>query len=306
MKLNSMTSDPLRPSLRLRDSIERLQAISQLNESDWLDLLQMTWTEYYSFRSGFEKLPYQAAERIADHFEIKPLELFIHRVDFIRIAKLRTRLPLQIPHRYQVAAYGRMRSTITSIESLEKNFGWRLKNDVIKAFELHEPALMDPFAPISIQLITDICEYLHRRQFSEKDFFNMGAYSYEGNRDSLIASYYSELSGFQEGFYAFANVLVPLFEKNCTYEFKMNDAVTGQMIVRSNPDIAAELKIKTLGSPHVCHLKAGIFASICSYFNMTMPKVTHPECEHRGDSACRFVFDFSDCQPILTGSAVGF
>jgi len=306
MKFSGITNDPLRPSLRLIDSIERLQAISQLNESDWLDLLKMTWTDYYSFRSGFEKLPYQAAERIASHFDFKPLELFIHRVDFLRIAKQQTLQPLQILDQYQVAAYGRMRSTITSIESLEKNFGWRLKHDVIKTFQLHEPGIMDPFAPISIQLITDICEYLHRRQFSDKDFFNMGTFSYDGNRESLVGAYYSQLSGFQEGFYAFASVLMPMFEKNCSYEFEMKDSVTGQLIVRSNLDIAAELKVKALGSPHICNLKAGIWASICSYFNMTMPQVTHPECEHRGDSVCRFVFDFSSCQPISTGRAVGF
>jgi hypothetical protein len=298
MNKNGFTNDSLRPSLRLIDSIERLQALSRLNESDWLDLMNVSWAEYDSFRAGLDRLPYAAFEKVADYFELATVDLFIHKIDFRDIAQRQTPRHARLPDRFLAGAYGRLRSTIGAIESLEKNYGWRLKHDVLRQFQLFEPSLMNPFAPVSIRLMTEICEYLHHRQFSERDFFNMGTYAYDSDRESLIGSIYRELTNFREAFKVFATVLMPLFGQNCSYGFQMKDEHTGVLVMRSNPDIAAELRLKVLGSPHICQVKAGSWASLLFYFQMTLPQVTHPECEHRGDAACKFVFDFSNCQNL--------
>ncbi len=300
MNNNGITTDPLRPSLRLIDSIERLRSLSRLSENDWLDLMSISWCKYDSFRSGLEKLPYAAFEKVADHFDLTTVDLFIHKINFKEIAQRQTSGQARIPDRYLFGAHGRLRSTIGSIESLEKNYGWRLKQDVLRRFQLYEPSLMNPFAPISVRLMTEICEYLRHRQFTERDFFKMGIHAYDSNRDSIVGSVYKELTNFRDAFHVFAKVLMPLFGQNCSYDFQMKDELTGVLIMRSNPEIASELGVTVLGSPHICQVKAGSWASLLYYFQMNLPQVTHPECEHRGDPACKFVFDFTNCQHLTS------
>ncbi len=298
MKTPTLGLASSKPSLRLIDSVERLQAISRLEDGDWLDLLQLSWRDYFHFRLGQQKIPYKSLERLGQYFGLKPVDFYTNRIDFQKVAHSQVRVKNLVPQRYLIGSHGRMRSTITSIDSLEKNYGWRLRQDVLNRFHLGDTHLMDAFQPISIQLITDICDYLARRQFTSQDFFKMGAYSFEGNRHSLVGKIYSQMESFEEAFEAFAKTLMPMFEKNCSYDFQMLDRQTGQVLVKSNDDIASELGVKVLGSPHICDLKAGIWGSLVSYFNRGLPSVTHPKCQHRGDSVCQFVFDFSHSMPL--------
>lgn len=283
------------------ETIERLQLTSGINEEEWLDILRCTWRSYFNFRSGLEKLPLSSIESLANYLHVEVSDLIRGNLDFNDIA-LRNKSFQEIPDYYMVAAYGRLRTTITSLEFLEKKFGWRLKNDILRHFSISETILKDAFAPVSIRLITDICQYLHMRRFCASDFFNMGAYSFEGNKGSIVGHLYSEMSDFREAFDAFATSIMPMFEHNCTYTFKMRDALTGLVDVKSNPDIAATLDVNALGSPHICQLKAGIWASLTSYFGISLPRVTHTLCEHKGDHVCRFVFDFSGCHSVASSA----
>lgn len=278
-----------------------MQAISHLAADDWLDLLQLSWQDYYSFRAGQIPVSEKRLQNLAEFFGLEMTELISGQIDFRKVAAARAPRKDAIPEKYLAAAHGRMRSTITSVEFLEKNFGWRLKQDMLGRFGMSDPSLMDAFSPVSIQLITEMCDYLHKRQFSSQDFFRMGAHSYEGNRHSLVAKFYSEIPTYRDAFEAFATVLMPVFEQNCTYRFGMRDDTTGIVLSNSNPDVANEMGVKYLGSPHLCNVKAGIWASIVSYFNMSLPTVTHPLCEHRGDGVCKHVFDFSQCLDVSAG-----
>lgn len=292
-----------RSIFRIVETVEHLQAVAGYGDDDWLDLLQVTWKDYYTFRSGQKCIPFKNLESLAKFFGIPAASILTGKIDFQKIALAHQSTEAILPETYAVGAHGRMRSTITSIEFLERSFGWRIKQDVMKRFALSEVLLQDPFNPVSIKLITDVCEYLRQRQFSESDLFRMGAYSFEGNRESLIGRMYREMPGYQDAFEAFATSLMPIFEKNCTYRFEMIDDVTGVVTSRSNADVALEVGVRKLGSPHLCHVKNGIWASIVSYFDLTLPTVTHTRCEHRGDDICQSVFDFSRCAP--TGSASG-
>lgn len=291
-----------RSIFRIVETVEHLQAVAGHNDDEWLDLLQVSWKDYYTFRSGQKCIPFKNLESLAKHFGIPAASILTGKIDFKKIALARADGEATLPETYSIGAHGRMRSTITSIEFLERSFGWRLKHDVMKRFSISEGTLQNPFNPISIQLITDVCEYLRQRQLTESDLFRMGAYSFEGNRQSLVGQMYREMPSYREAFEAFATSLMPIFEKNCTYRFEMLDEVTGVVTSRSNADVALEVGVRKLGSPSLCHVKNGIWASIVSYFDLTLPTVTHTRCEHRGDDSCQSVFDFSTCAPVGSSS----
>lgn len=279
------------------NTVEQLQATSHLPEDQWLDLLEMTWKEYYSFRAGQSELGRKSLENLSSFFDLSLPQLVEGEIDFRNLSINKAPKDSHIPEQYLVGAHGRLRTTITSLEFLEKKYGWRLKSDVLKKFDLFESNLQDAFAPISIRLITEICDYLYKRQFTADDFYQMGVYSYEGNKHTLLSQIYSEIHSFKDAFQALFTHVMPLFEQNCAYHFEFLKDGNGLVTVQSNPDVAAALKVKALGSPHTCQLKGGIWASTALYFGLDLPKVSHLRCEHKGDGICEYLVDFSACKP---------
>ncbi len=286
------------PLINQVETIEHLQATSQLSEEHWLDLLQMSWKDYFEFRAGQKEVDFKTWENLAAYFDVAPEKILSGEIDYRSLSVSKTPKNIQMPDQYLVSPHGRLRSTITSIDFLEYKYGWRLRSDVLKKFNLYEPQLQDAFAPISIRLITEICDYLHKRQFKPDDFFQMGAYSYNGNQNSLLPKLYSEIGSLKDTFEFIVKNVMPLFELNCHYTFEVLKDGTGLITMKSNPEIAAALNVKHLGSPHLCHLKGGIWASTALYLGLNLPKVTHPKCEHRGDGICHYHLDFSKCTPI--------
>lgn len=291
-----MQVSSLLPVSSSSESVERLFALSGLSKNDWLDLLGLTWKNYYQHKIGFSKLSSASLAQVIKYFNLDEADFNNGSIQF---SELERALPEQLlPEKYLIGAHGRQRTTITSLEFLEKKFGWRLKYDVLNHFQISAAALQDPFSNISIQFITDMSEYLKRRQFKSKDFFQMGLYSAEGNRNSLIGKIFADMENLEQAYMLFFNKMMALFESNCTYYYQQVAPAAGLLLVQSSPDVANELKVKSLGSSAICEIKAGMFASLPSYMGLNHAVVTHFTCEHRGDDACRFYIDQTSCTPL--------
>lgn len=299
MDLDSNFTNPSASMLANQvEIVEHLQATAQLSEDRWLELLQMSWKDYFSFRAGQKKIDLKTWENLANYFEVPIEKIFNGEIDYRGLSVARTLKNIQMPDPYLVSPHGRLRSTITSIDFLEYKYGWRLRSDVLKKFNLFESHLQNAFAPISIRLITEVCDYLHKRQFKPDDFFQMGVYSYQGNQNSILSKLYSDFANLTDVYEFIVKNVMPLFEENCHYTFDVLKNGSGLITMKSNPEIAAALKVKHLGSPHLCYLKGGIWASTALYLGLNLPQVTHPKCEHRGDGICHYHLDFSTCTPI--------
>lgn len=277
----------------ITDTLERLRLTAGTSSHDWLDILQLSWMDYHQIRSG--KLPPSAKliERVAEHFHLKPKNILYGKIDYTSLALEFEAKDLVMPERYSKAAFGRKRTSISSIQFVEKYAGWRLRHHALHKLSVSESMLQDPFSPISMKFITDLCGYLHRRQFQKADFFMMGAYSYVFNKNSLIADLFFSIRSPKEAYEFFFNDCMKLFEQNCTYTITKisNTALTLEYI--TNPDVAAESGIRHLGSTHVCKLKMGVFANIPRYLGLPPAKAKEVACVHWGDDICRHEIIFT-------------
>ncbi len=282
--------------LLLVDQVERLRALSHLPEHDWLDLMAMTWKDYFLFRVGQRSLSDEQISGLSDYFHFSCETMVEEPLDFGSVVTFfaqKQNFNLPMPEKYQLAAHGRCRTPGTSFDFLEKKFGWRLKYDVLERFGLREEHFLDPFHKISTKLICDVTNYLATRQFKGADFFAMGAYSFNGNRASLIHQILSRLDSEAEVFSCLFDELVPLFESNCTYEFGMVSEHSGLLTMKTITEVAHEMGVKHVGNSGLCAIKSGIFATMPSYIDRPNAQITHIACEHRGDEACKFHIDFA-------------
>lgn len=279
-------------------SLERLRLTARLSNQEWFDILDVPWSDYQDLKNGSTVINDKIVERAADFFKLQPDDLRLGRFDFARLAaKFECDVP--IPERYSRAAFGRVRTSMTSIEFLEAAHGWRLRLDALQALGMTESALSDPFAPISMRFITDLCSYLQRRQFASHEFRAMGHHTYLANRHSVVGLLFSSLRNPAEIYESFFGESMELFERNCSYTITKLDSQNLTLEVLSDPDVAAETGVKHLGNTHVCELKAGMFAVLPRYLDLPLAHVVETECVHRGGTVCRFEIGFAETRPRL-------
>ncbi|KYG65837.1 hypothetical protein AZI86_01825 [Bdellovibrio bacteriovorus] len=275
------------------DTLERLRVVTDIDDSQWQDLLQLTWWDYVMVRSGKKQLSEQALLRLSEYFDSDPRAVITGKVDFHSIQIQSEKSRWEMPDAYAVANYGRRRTTITTFEYIERNHGWRLRYEVLKHLGLSESILTDPFAPISMQVITDALAYLGHRHFTAKDFFAMGMYSYSGNVNTLLGRFYSELETSKEVIEHMWGDCLNFYEKNCRYRFLKLNEEGALLEVSSDPHVAQEMETTHLGNEYICSLKAGMMASAPMYRGEAPAKVIERCCVHHGAPACVFEITFA-------------
>ncbi|QDK36369.1 hypothetical protein [Bdellovibrio sp. NC01] len=275
------------------ETLERLRLTSHLNESDWQDLLGVGWWDYKMIRSGQRKLPETSLIKLSDHFQYDPQSLISGNIDFHDIQIKNEINHWTMPESYSYAAYGRRRTTITTFEYLEKYHGWQLRYDLLKHLNLSESVMRDPFAPISMRIITDAAAYLAQRHFGPKDFFAMGMYSFVGNVNTILGKFYAGLSSPKEILEHMWGDCLKFYEKNCIYRFLRLDDQGGLLEVISEPLVAEEMRVAHLGNEHICQLKAGMMASAPMYLGHSQAQVKEKCCVHKGAPSCIFEITFA-------------
>lgn len=275
------------------ETLERLRVISHIDNTHWQDLLQLTWWDYLLVQSGKKKLPENSLMRLSDHFSTDPLEFLKGDFDYHDLQIRYESKKWVLPEGYSFANYGRRRTTITTFEYIEKYHGWRLRYEILKHLNLSEAVLTDPFAPISMKIITDVLSYLAQRHFTSQDFFAMGMHSYVGNTETILGNYYGDLESSQQIIEHMWGDCLNFYEKNCRYRFLKLTESGAVLEVRSDPDVAAEMNTTHLGSEHICSLKAGMMASAPLYIGEAPAKVVERCCVHKGAEACVFEITFA-------------
>lgn len=278
----------------IAETLEHLRANSNLSSTEWYELLEVNWHDYQGLKANSLTLSENSVQNISDYFKLKPEQILNGNIDFKELTLRMEQGPKDLPQIYSKAAFGRQRTSITSLDFVEHFGGWRLRSDTIKKMGVSETVMLDPFASISMKFITDLCSYLERRQFQKKDFFNMGAYSFVSNSNSVIGKILSEMPNSAVAYDFFFNECLKLFEQNCNYTVtKMGkNELTIEYV--TNPDVAAESGVRHLGNKHVCQLKSGFIAMIPRYLDLPPAKINKLTCVHCGDPVCTLEIDISD------------
>lgn len=120
----------------------------------------------------------------------------------------------------------------------------------------------------------------------------MGAFTYEGNKNSVVAQLFAELSTVQQAYEFFFNDCMKLFEQNCFYNIKYADTEKMTVEYITNPHVAAESGVRHLGNEHVCELKVGLIANIPRYLGLPPSQITKTACVHKGDDICRLEIEY--------------
>lgn len=271
-----------------QETVERLRHISKMSTQQWMDTLQLSWWEYCQFKAGLRDLEDVSIEALARFIGVPEEQLAQNAIDFKSVTLQFDDHNAEIPDKYLHAALGRRRSTINALDFIERRAGWRARQDVLEKFHIPQHSLLDPFAPINVQLMTDLCLHLSRRHFSNADLVLMGADTYESNKESLVGQLLRSCRTSAEAFELFIGDLMKLFEQNCDYRIaKMtNDKVV--ITVQSKRDVSLELKVREIGNEKLCFYKLGMASCVPRFIGLPSAQVRKTSCVHHGDGFCTY------------------
>lgn len=280
-------------SSSLISTVERLQSGTASRSGRarrrWLEVLELSKRTYQEFLTGRRGLSEASIESLARHLELDPSDILSGNVNFQAVSARLGDGEKTLPEAYSVAAFGRRRTTITSFDFIEKKLGWRTRAEILRRFKINETVLTDFMAPINMQFMTDVADYLKKRHgVGERTFFEMGAHSAVGNRHTLIAEVLSAARSPAEAYEILFGGLIKFFEQNTRYSIASLDADGCTIDVVSYKYVAEALGVRHLGSREICSLKGGFLASIPLYIGRPLADVTETKCVHRGDELCRY------------------
>jgi hypothetical protein len=291
------TNNNSKPSLA--DTLERIRLTTPPKYGDnkhyWSDILRVTYDKYLKFIIGSEGLSELSLHHLSTHFGLDYNQLIEGQIDFKKISHGSHNSEAFLPEKYARAAFGRRRTTMTSLDFVEQKSGWETRHEILHHLDTDDRLFNDPLAPINIQFISDALIFLaQHKSYNYNDFYQMGAYSLKGNQNTILSETFSRLSHPHEIYDLLFGDMLKYYEQNCHYRaLKLTDTFC-LAEVKSDTHVADALGVKHLGNVPICGLKAGWMASSVGYLNLPFAKVKKVACVHHGDPSCLYEVNFEE------------
>jgi hypothetical protein len=199
-----------------------------------------------------------------------------------------------LPERYQSAAFSRLRTSLHFFKFIDEKFGPVHSQRLLRRHQIDPRFLSSPDSQANILLLQDLCEDLTNAGASPADFFEIGQFSTQVNRDSSIGRILSKQSSIRNLHDLVFNELIGLyFDQNYHYRVEQLNERVCVVVAYPNEEVVELLKTPLPGSRAVCLSKAGSFSGLPLYLGKGYATVTHSKCIHREDPYCSFEIRFA-------------
>jgi len=212
-------------------------------------------------------------------------ETFAQGIFDLSVIKSRKKA-VQLPKRYQTAAFSKVRTSASLLEFIEVSFGKEYKNRILKTLQVNPMLLEDPDANISMRLVMDIANLLSFRKINPVFLQKMGSFSAFSNKTTRVGEFFSECRSNTEVYEKLVPVMGDFFEKNHSYKILKLNKNECWIEAKISHLVQDSLKVKNYGSIASCEVRRGVAGSFSLYIGHEVKQVEHPYCMHRGDPSC--------------------
>ena len=193
-----------------------------------------------------------------------------------------------------MGAYSRRRTSLDVLKYVERAFGQDALVRTLRRLQVTPSLLEDPDALISLRFLTDLCDHLGERGFSDETLIEMGKFTTLVNADSVMGRLLSECPKPRELYDLQINHLMTHYDFNFSYRTTRLNHEGCLIEVRENQDVASELGVTHLGSPRNCLTRLGRAAAVTAFAGLAHSRIVETHCVHRGDACCILKVDYSD------------
>lgn len=284
--------------LQLKNNLDRIRSILGLSFHDWADFLQVPTSKHSKLLEGKFEISAVALETLALQLGLSYEKLVTGDIDYTALNNWKSASQALLPERYSVVANSKRRTSIHLLKCVEFIGGRELKRRLLRHCQVSEDSFQDPDLKINILFLTDVCDWLASNGVSHSELYAFGRSSFEQNRDTELGQRLGRMRTITELLeYVFYDCVSTYYDQN--FYYYIDRLHRNSMTVKAIPRLEVAEGLARfqngsllVGSSQVCTAKAGSFSSLSGYIQQPFMNVKEERCIHRGDSYCKFVFDF--------------
>ncbi len=273
---------------KILENILKIQHTLLYSDKQLSELLQVKENELKRIFKKTRKLKVTELASLTDALSLSIESFVLGDLDLVAIEKHSKGQLDYIPERYTQAGQSRIRSALVYFHFIEQRLGWWVLQSLMRKFQITHKAIEDPNTLININFFKDITELLSKRGLESSNFYQIGAHSYEMNKNSEFSKKLEISANPTDAYDRLCYELKNHIESNSHYRILRQTPTTIEIESKDNPDTAQALKLSHLGNPFVCQYKAGFFSRGTSYIDLPSVSVKEIKCAHYGDPSCIF------------------
>lgn len=276
------------------NKLELIRLATGYSVKDWAELLHRTEAEYRRLaRQDDADIPESVILELSESLEISPEAIISGMIDYAALSKRFSGGSAVLPEIYAQNAFSRRRTSVHLLDYLEIHYGWRLRSNILKHFQITEQVFGNPDEKISVRFVTDLCDHLEASGFNEDSFFRMGQYSVVANYHSKLGDAFREQRDPSRVYEAcFTEIANRFYDENFRYTLVRLDEHRCVAEVRPNPTVLESLHMTKIGSVATCWARRGTISTMVGYLGLPFAQVKEETCVHRGDLSCRYEINF--------------
>lgn len=280
---------------KIHGFIRKAQSLLDVRDADLAEVLGVRAQEVQGLLHGRNFLSVGQLFSVLSFFNIPMDRVLNDEVDFKLLHQHFNPLNLELPEHYQVGANGRKRSVINILKYIERHFGARELEIVLKQFQLSTGHFNDPEDRINNRFLVDLLNKLEELGYGHEHFINMGEESFDANRDNELGKLQAQARNTRELIERTFNELICFYDTNYHYKIERLTDTEAQISFKQDSMVAEALKAKRLGSLNADIMKMGVVKSLPRYISSADLEVTIAKSVHLGDdhSAYHIAYDKS-------------
>ena len=276
-------------------TIDKIKHTLGWSDTDLCDRLQVTAKQLFEEKKLLLSPRLTPITRLTDSLGISIDAIVTGNIDFHALAAHATGNLKQLPERYSVAKFSKIRTSIHILDFIENQLGWQAKKSIYNHFQINEAMFTSPESTVNFLMPSDICKFIGEKfKASLHQLQNIGAHSAIVNKNSVVGRVASKFKDPKALYENFFQVMVhQLYEKNQRY--RILKLTRQNCLVETNfrEEVKESLKTNRLGNEFACAAIGGSMASIPGYLDLSYSQVTKVDCIHRGGGSCKYFIDFS-------------
>ena len=291
------------PDREIIQFLNRSRIILNLDDKHLGELLKVNTCDVRHVLTGQRKVTVHNLLHALNHFHVSLEAILENRVDYKTLeAQFKQKGSSDqdgLNEFYTENGHNKKRSVINILNYIEANESIEDKFLILRDFQMKLSDFDNPDEIINNRFIVELLDRLFKRGYSLKEIMAMGEFSYECNKDGVLAESLGRLSSSRELLEYFFDVAVKKYDTNYKYCItKLTDEYC-EVDLYQNTDVLDAMKTEKLGSPLVSLMKSGVIKTLPKFIGMDDFDVKIGKSIHAGDDHCSYVIHYKNDKKLV-------
>ncbi len=272
----------------LWSNIKALQEASRLSEAELARLMGLEERAFQELQRFSKDIPLDSAANLSKTFNVDLGSLWASTLDEQAAASYFHKRPGELPERYSVGKFSKVRSVINLLVGVRQQRGQEYVEHLLRHSQIPTTFFDDPDKVINVLFITDFTELLAQRGWSQEQLFSLGQLSYQTHRDSAFGKKMATHKNWKSVYEALVVEHSSAFDRN--YDYRLERCEDSRIIIDAIPreEVCEALQADTFDTETTCYTRMGVMSTAACYAKLPASQVTKLRSVHGGDDRNRY------------------